>query len=277
MTRTEQLKFCKKCTNQKFNPSKGIICSLTDDVADFTDSCENYQKNELMIEKEQAAFSELRDNSKRSKLAINIFIGICIVNVLAVISGYFEVELLERIAKGEQYYTMEETTLNDLRQGIVGLMQSALYICSIIFFLQWFRRAYWNLHQYSEFKPEHNENMAVWGFAIPFVNLYRPVSITKEITSGIKSKLLEEDSNHSSSINESIIGLWWALWIIGSFISNFALKTLFKDDTIEQIITSSTAYLFSDGLDIITAVITAIMISQISKDENLLYAKVMAK
>lgn len=43
MTRNEQLEFCKKCTNRKFDPKQGLICSITEKQAEFEDSCENYE------------------------------------------------------------------------------------------------------------------------------------------------------------------------------------------------------------------------------------------
>lgn len=45
MTRDEQLQFCKVCKNQNYDPKIGIICSITDRVADFDVSCVNYQED----------------------------------------------------------------------------------------------------------------------------------------------------------------------------------------------------------------------------------------
>ena len=46
MTRQEHLKFCKVCTHQKKDLDKGIICGLTDKIADFEDSCTSYIEDE---------------------------------------------------------------------------------------------------------------------------------------------------------------------------------------------------------------------------------------
>lgn len=42
MKREDQLKFCRVCINQKFDPVRGIVCNLTDRVADFEAICPNY-------------------------------------------------------------------------------------------------------------------------------------------------------------------------------------------------------------------------------------------
>lgn len=270
MTRAEQLKYCKICNHQAFNPQKGIICERTGDIADFTEQCEHYQEDSALKQKSIRPGEQLRDNSQRSKLIINVFIAICIINLSAVISGYFEYDLLQRISIGGNY-TEDEISINDLRQAAIGIMQSALYIASIILFLNWFRRAYWNLHQLNEYKPEYKDSMAVWSFVIPFVNLYRPYKIIKEIVLGLKQKLSQLNANYSSSTNNSILGFWWAIFLITNYVGQFAFKAMMKGETIEQLITASQAYLISDSLDIIAALITAMMIKEVAKDEQMVF------
>lgn len=51
MERSENLEFCKKCINRKFDPAQGIICGLTQKVADFEDNCENFSLDESAREK----------------------------------------------------------------------------------------------------------------------------------------------------------------------------------------------------------------------------------
>ena len=59
MTRTEQLKFCSICIHQKDEMRKGIICGLTEQVADFEDSCNSFAENPEIIE--QAKLTEIKN------------------------------------------------------------------------------------------------------------------------------------------------------------------------------------------------------------------------
>lgn len=43
MTRAEHLIYCKKCIKRKFDENKGIVCSLTNDIAQFEIKCINYE------------------------------------------------------------------------------------------------------------------------------------------------------------------------------------------------------------------------------------------
>ena len=50
MTRDEHLEWCKKCTNQKLDLQKGIVCGLTDEIADFEEHCKDFNLDETIKE-----------------------------------------------------------------------------------------------------------------------------------------------------------------------------------------------------------------------------------
>nr|WP_321451585.1 toxin-antitoxin system YwqK family antitoxin [uncultured Carboxylicivirga sp.] len=45
MTRQEQLEFCKKCTKRKSDINRGIICSITNEKADFENECKDFEED----------------------------------------------------------------------------------------------------------------------------------------------------------------------------------------------------------------------------------------
>ncbi len=67
MTRPEHLAFCKVCKNQKFEPEQGIICGLTNSIADFDGYCKDFEEDSNLIE-ERAIKNA---NSPRLDLADN--------------------------------------------------------------------------------------------------------------------------------------------------------------------------------------------------------------
>lgn len=46
MTRKEQLFFCEKCTHRKMDINQGLLCSLTNEKATFTESCPDFTIDE---------------------------------------------------------------------------------------------------------------------------------------------------------------------------------------------------------------------------------------
>ena len=43
MTREEQVAYCLNCELRSFDPKKGVLCSLTNDYADFEDFCDSFK------------------------------------------------------------------------------------------------------------------------------------------------------------------------------------------------------------------------------------------
>ncbi len=210
---------------------------------------------------------ELKENSKRARIAVIIFAAVCVLNIFAVVSGLMEYELLERI-RMDEFVTEEQANANDLRQAIIGLLQSVAYIMSIIFFLNWFRRAYGNLHRLGIDYLNYKQSMAVWSFFIPFINLYRPYKIMKEIwieTQEQIEKLAPEFHINKSTL---LVGIWWTLFLISNYVGQFAFRSIFREDTLQDLINSTMAYMVSDFIDIPAALVTLLLILRISKYET---------
>ncbi len=64
MTREEQLNSCKVCKNQKFSMNRGIVCSLTNEPADFQDYCRSFTENSELSHLSEAAHMKLEINRK---------------------------------------------------------------------------------------------------------------------------------------------------------------------------------------------------------------------
>lgn len=65
ITRTEQLRTCRKCQNISFDITKGFICSVTSSYAIFTNQCSDFK---------QAAFVSSKKVLKPSQLSVNEFV-----------------------------------------------------------------------------------------------------------------------------------------------------------------------------------------------------------
>lgn len=53
LNRAEQLVFCKTCTNRKMDMKQGLICSLSNAQAAFTEICHDYAKDEHAAQEEE--------------------------------------------------------------------------------------------------------------------------------------------------------------------------------------------------------------------------------
>jgi len=69
MNREYHLSFCKICKNRKASLKQGLICSLTEKLANFEKDCTSFKADELELEKLKKRFeTEIKDNYATTKL-----------------------------------------------------------------------------------------------------------------------------------------------------------------------------------------------------------------
>src|SRR5687768_5404427 len=88
---------------------------------------------------------ELRPNADRAKNAILLIWVVTALEVISFVSGYMQYNLLVSVQNGGEI-SDSTATANDLREQIIGIVLLIATVASIITFIQWFRRAYFNLH-----------------------------------------------------------------------------------------------------------------------------------
>lgn len=216
----------------------------------------------------------LKDNAKRAKNVVNIFYAIIAINFISFISGYFEYELYLNIKNGD-VYNKQEIGLTNLRSGIIGMVQIILYISTAVLFLNWFRRAYANLHR-AGISIKHTDKAAVWSFFVPILNLYRPVQIMQEIWNKTRDATETLKPGIQPAYSSSIIGIWWTFFIIRNVINNinFRYNILETPENIDELISSVQFMMFSDVVEIPAALITILLVKRVSHKEQLFYEEV---
>lgn len=79
MTREEQLKSCSVCTHRQMDMHKGLLCGLTQNAANFEDSCSNFEQDEKEVQKRQQIQQEMVNETKHNVggwLAFFLWFGI---------------------------------------------------------------------------------------------------------------------------------------------------------------------------------------------------------
>jgi hypothetical protein len=62
MTREEYIKVCKLCENRKQDYEHGMICSLTNKIADFKDNCPSF------VSDNEAVLNSIKKNTETEKI-----------------------------------------------------------------------------------------------------------------------------------------------------------------------------------------------------------------
>lgn len=208
----------------------------------------------------------IKDNSKRAYRLIIVFSIIIVVSLISIISDYLQLSLLEKITN-ESFVSEEEIEYNDTRETVIGILQTLTYLISVFFFLFWFRRAYANLER-ADIKIKHDNSWAVWSFIVPIISLFRPLQIMKEIWIKTQKKVKQLDPTYITNYNTTPIILWWVLFIASNVVGRYILRNSFKEDTLDSLIQLTEAYLISDSIQIIEALLILFIVSKISKMET---------
>ena len=265
MTRAERLVSCKQCKNRHLDFNKGLLCNLTGKEADFEKECPDFERDasNTYIRKPKEA---IRPKTKRAQWAQYLIWAILGFSLLSLLSSYLQYDLLLKIQEGF-YVSEHELTNNDLREGIIGITTVVLYITSVVLFIRWFRRAYYNLNSRTDTK--YDEGWAAGSWFVPIINLFRPYQIMKEIDDE-SCNLIEKHSQKPISKSTALIGFWWAMWIIGGVLGRYIFKSSLNAETLQELMSSTQADMLGVVFDVPLSLLAIFTIKAISKKEELL-------
>jgi hypothetical protein len=210
----------------------------------------------------------LRPNEQRAKNAITLIWIVLAIEIISLISGYFQYDLLQSASNGEEI-SMEFATANDTREQVVGIVYIIAYLISAVTFIQWFRRAYFNLHLRADVLS-YTEGWAAGSWFVPIITLYRPYQIMKELYHETKLLLIKNGLEKGVNLSLGAVGWWWTFWILNNFIGQFVFRYSMKAETIDQLINSTFASMIGDIAGIPLALFTIKVIRDYANIEPLL-------
>ena len=212
--------------------------------------------------------SLLRPNDRRAKNAITLIWIILTLEIISLISGYLQYDLLNTAANGGEI-SIESANSNDNREQIIGIVYSIVYIISAVMFIQWFRRAYFNLHQITN-TLKYKEGWAAGAWFVPVLSLFRPYQIMKDLFIKTKEYLSVKNLDNNNNLSTEIIGWWWTLWIANNFLSQVVVRYSMRAETIDELTNMTLANIFLNIFGIPLALIAIKMIKNYSSVESLL-------
>jgi hypothetical protein len=190
-----------------------------------------------------------RPNAKRADNAVLLLWACLAMNAISFVSNYFQYRLLNGFMNGEEISPVSASS-NDLRQQIISIASLGVYIVSIVMFILWFRRAYYNLALKAG-PLSQTDGWAAGGWFVPILAWFRPYQMMKEMyetTIGLLNSR-NPDNNYGRSI--PLIGWWWAAWVTGNIIDNFIFRYTRSADQVDE-------FVFITWVDMVSNIITII-------------------
>lgn len=153
----------------------------------------------------------IKPNIQRADTAIALIWIVFVIDIVRLFSESYRYYLLQQVNDGGIYSKTAEAS--DKVQLIAAYIYSIAFIISIITFLLWFRRAYYNLEHRSN-SHTYNNNMAVKAWFIPVVNLFIPYMMMKELFRETINFLQKIGKTIKNNNIKNLLNFWWSFVIL---------------------------------------------------------------
>lgn len=206
---------------------------------------------------------ELKNNAQRGRIILTLFYILGAIISLSIVSDFMQYNLLSTDQSELSFSDLES---NDTRQQIIAIFYIGTYILSVIFFIMWFRRAYYNLHQ-TEAKLQFTEGWAAGAWFVPFLNLVRPYQIMEEIW----TETQRQSGSKQYPTVTMLIGIWWGFWILGNGVNRVSSRMARDISTVPELQNATLASMIGDTLTLVALVLIVIIIRKIMTFEVQLF------
>ena len=166
----------------------------------------------------------LRENAARAQQTITMFQGLAVVLVVVILTDF---GYINRLESGRAASELNATPIG-IAHGLLALVELLVLVTAFVLFIRWLRRAYWNLHALGR-PVEHSEGWAAGAWFVPFLNMFRPYSIVREVWRQTQLVAFEQVTPHG------LLRAWWLLFIAHSIVSNVTSQMGTRATTIEQL------------------------------------------
>lgn len=202
-------------------------------------------------------------NTENAIWAQRLIWVVMIVDLIGLFSSYFQYNLLISV-QNQEFVSQESAEANDLREQIIGIVYTIVYLISAFFFIRWFRSAYINLSKRTIINS--SISMTIWGWVIPIVSVFKPYQIMKEMwtDSSLQIRLKEPTYVMPST---TIIGVWWFFWLVTNVIGNYIFKYAFNSETIADYLNLTIGEMVLSFLSVPLAILAYIMIEKYNEIE----------
>lgn len=222
----------------------------------------------ILIDLAPQIMEKLRPNESRSRHVLALLWIILMLEMILLVSNYLQYDLLNTVINDGDY-TFEELEANDLRVGLLGIIYLIAFLTSGFLFIRWFRRAYFNLHVKVKFLNQ-SEGWAAGAWFVPFINLFRPYQIMKELF--IETRLyVKRFFGKELDLSSSWVLSWWVLWLISGVLGRISLGFLKKENTVENLLDSTMIDMTINLLGIPLALITIYVVRKYAIAEQIMY------
>ncbi|MFM8398261.1 MAG: DUF4328 domain-containing protein [Pirellula sp.] len=178
--------------------------------------------------------------------------------VISVLSSLMQAELLSR-----ESFSEAEGQTNDVREGVIGLLQFALYIFTAVIFGRWIVRANRNVRALGAEGLRITPGWALGYFFVPILSLWMPFQAMKDLW-----RASQNPGDWANVAASSILPAWWTLWLISAIAGQVSLRTSMAAKKLEGLQVATYVQMVSQALDIPLCLVAMALVTQIAKAQH---------
>lgn len=149
---------------------------------------------------------------------------------------------------------------------LVGFFGLLLYVPTVVIYCMWFYRAYFNLRLKGTGGTYYSPGWAPGSFFVPFVNVWRPYEITKELW------IRTFDGNATESLRPGTkasvaIGLWWLTFLVSGMLSTSS-ALISRANTVDALRVSSGVLLASGAIGIVSGLLVIRIVRAVDRGQR---------
>ncbi len=191
-----------------------------------------------------------------------ILLGLNVLwDVVAIGSSAMQLGLIERMQRGD--YTQAEAEANDLREMLLGIGGTGLFLLTSIVFLTWFYRAYANVEALGHSR-ERTSGWAIGVWFIPFASLVWPYQMTQEIFR--KSQPRSDEEVVFGAVPPFVLA-WWVFWVIDNIFGQVVFRVS-NSETLSGLETATVMAMVHNGIAIGSAGLAILVVRALTERQE---------
>ncbi|MEU2062320.1 DUF4328 domain-containing protein [Streptomyces sp. NPDC013455] len=191
--------------------------------------------------------------------AVVALLGLAVAaDLFACYADLLEVDVTGDIAEGlVGADVVDRADRADTLYGVAGIAQGVALVATGIVYLCWLWRIRVNAEVFDAAGHRMKRGWTIGAWFCPIVNLWFPRRIVAD--SWDASAPWGERSGHTP------VNAWWTLWIADLFVGRYADTVSRRAETAEELREAAKVMLFSDALDIVPAVLAAVVVLRLTR------------
>ncbi len=151
-------------------------------------------------------------NQKRARRASKALKVMVLLSLCSLVSVLLHYNLIGKSLRFE--LSQQELDSTRVIMGGISFIYGIGFIITAVVFIQWFRRAYYNLHLKKN-KLSFSEGWAATSWFLPLINLFSPFLLAIEMVKNLAELIRKHDLGNPENLKLNIVYVWWGLWSTG--------------------------------------------------------------